>query len=234
DTGLAQSGGGDFSFTYGLRDSYVVQVDAIIPTDRLVITSLPNAGGGIFGADKLSVFFRRDSTAGEPHSAFPETGLPGIGVYNGAKETALMDAGTGSLLLTGVDDDNWHNYAVHFDQPNHELQLYVDGALKATLDLATFAGGIYQNYSNGAVGLGGARGVFWMDNFQVGEPELAVPPPVRLEIALKLGKVEVSWTGTGALEEAEAVTGPWTTVAGAASPFTVTPTAQQKFYRLRQ
>ena len=233
DTGLAQSGGGDFSFTYGSRNDYIVQVDAILPADRLDITSLPAAGGGIFGADKLSVFLRRDSTAGRPHAAFPETGLPGIGLYNGSKETGLTD-GTGNLLLIGVDDDNWHNYAVHFDQPNHELKLYVDGALKATLDLAAFAGGIYQDYSNGAVGMGGSGGVFWMDNFQVGEPEVAAPPPVRLGVALKQGKVEVSWTGAGTLEEAGAVTGLWTPVGGAASPFTVTPTAQQKFYRLRQ
>ena len=59
-------------------------MDAILPSDRLDITSLDVPGGGIFGANRLSVFLRRDSAAGQPHPAFPETGLPAIGLFNGA------------------------------------------------------------------------------------------------------------------------------------------------------
>jgi hypothetical protein len=70
DTGFAQTGGGDFSFNYGLSSNYVVQADAILRTDRIDFTSLPNAGGGIFGANRLSVFFRRDS-----HPQYPPIGL---------------------------------------------------------------------------------------------------------------------------------------------------------------
>ncbi len=422
-TGVAQSGGGDFSFTYGLRTDYIVEVDAFLsPGDRTDISSLPEAGNTIFAANSLTVFFRRDSIAG----------LPGIGLFNGAKETAVVD-GSGNLVKTGVTDNDWHKLAVHFNQDQHRLRIFVDGILKADLDLTTFAEGIYQNYSNGAVGVGGAGAfvdgkVLWFDNFQVGAHGLGVAiqaesPPIgntwdgfatipgpsandyadinsghgvtftladgsthaassgpqvlndgifpathsnvttflhsdagyarvlidlnqpagqalliseintyersgearrnyqnyslwgssapiapsqvgtdpalngweligtvefvpaeqalgnksgvhigginqgyryllweirrrvggteaspqyvefdivaaeeaaRLTIVRSAEGIVINWTGTGTLEEAGAVTGPWTTVAGAASPFTVTPTAQQKFYRLRQ
>jgi len=233
-TGFAQSGGGDFSFAYGLRSNYVVQLDGILPADRLDISSLPNAGDTIFTAQSLSVFFRLDSTAGQPHPAFPEGGLPGMGVYNGSVETAVTDAG-GHYILTGVDDANWHKFAVNFDQLDNSLRLYVDGNLRATLDLATFGGGVYQDYLNGAVGAGGGAGaVFWVDNFKVGS---AAAPPVeaaRLTVSAQGGSVVISWTGAGTLEEATAVSGPWTAIENASSPYSVTPDAGAKFYRVSQ
>lgn len=232
-TGLAQSGGGDSSFAYGLRSDYVVQFDAILPTDRLDITSLDVPGGGIFGANKLSVFLRRDSTAGQPHAAFPDTGLPAMGLYNGSQETAVTDP-AGNLIFTGVDDNHWHNYAVHFNQATHELGIYVDRILKVTVDLTTFAGGIYRNYSNGAVGMGGAGGVFWMDNFQVGAPAVQPSPPPSLVIQREGAGLVISWSGAGVLEAADHVAGSWNPVPGATSPYPVTPTAVQTFYRVRQ
>src|SRR6185503_2246654 len=162
--GVAQSGGGDFSFAYGLRTSYVVEMDAFVsPGDRTDISSVPNPGDSIGAANSLSVFFRRDSI-----------GNNSLGLYNGTVETPVLDA-EGNRVLIGVDDDNWHQLAVHFDQDNGRLGIYVDGSQKADLDLTTFAGGIYQNYSNGAVGAGGAGAfvdgkVLWFDNFRVGAP----------------------------------------------------------------
>ncbi len=44
----------------------------------------------------------------------------------------------------------------------------------------------------------------------------------------------LSWPGGGALEEADEVTGPWKTVANAASPANLTIAAPRKFYRIRQ
>jgi hypothetical protein len=162
-TGLAQSGGGDFSFSYGKRMSYVVQADAILPSDRFDISSLPFAGATIYAGSSLSVFFRRDGT-----------GLPGIGLFNGTTE---KDTG----LSTGITDSNWHNFAVNFDQEESRLRIFVDGSLKGNIDLTAFAGGEYTNYSNAAVGMGGngdggyntvGASVTWMDNFTVGAPRL--------------------------------------------------------------
>ncbi|HVR73424.1 MAG TPA: PKD domain-containing protein [Planctomycetota bacterium] len=168
ETGVAQSGGGDFSFAYGLRTNYVVETDAFIsPGDRTDISSLPTAGATIFTPRSLSVFFRRDSI-----------GANGIGLYNGSTETHVLDE-VGDPVRIGVDDDNWHRLAVHFNQDEDRLGIYVDGDLLADLDLTTFAGGIYQNYSNGAVGAGGAGAfvdgkVLWFDNFQVGAPPVDI------------------------------------------------------------
>ena len=95
-------------------------------------------------------------------------------------------------------------------------------------------GGINQGY----------RYLLWEIRRRVGGTEaspqyvefdiVAAEEAARLTIVRSAEGIVINWTGTGTLEEAGAVTGPWTTVAGAASPFTVTPTAQQKFYRLRQ
>jgi len=161
-TGIAQSGGGDFSFAYGLRTNYIVEVDAFLsPGDRTDISSLPNPGDSIFTPSSLSVFFRRDSIDNN-----------GIGIFNGTVETPVTDQ-NGQGVRTGVDDDNWHTLAVNFNQITDRLVIYVDGDVKADLDLSTFAGGAYREYSNGAVGVGGAGAfvdnkVLWFDNFRVG------------------------------------------------------------------
>ena len=166
ETGMAQSGGGDASFAYGLRTDYIFEMDAFIsPGDRTDITSGPTPGGGIFEAGSLSVFFRRDSV-----------GAAGLGIYNGATETAVTD-GEGTPIRIGVDDDNWHKLAVRFNHDADQLQVWVDGDLLADLDLTTFGGGAYQDYSNGAVGFGGAGAfvedkVLWFDNVRVGAPFL--------------------------------------------------------------
>ena len=156
-SGLAQSGGGDFSIPYGLSSKYVVQVDAVLPPDRLDIGSYNAAGDSIFAGNSLSVFFRR---MGTPH--------PEIGLFNGALES-------NSGFTTGIlgSDTSWHNFAVEFDRPANSVAFYVDEVLRGSLNLTTFAGGVYQNYANNAVGLGGTF-VFWADNFQVGAP---VPEP---------------------------------------------------------
>lgn len=56
-------------------------------------------------------------------------------------------------------------------------------------------------------------------------------------IAIKVegNNAVLSWSGTATLQVADSVTGPYTDVAGATSPRTVTPVAgQQKYYRLKQ
>jgi hypothetical protein len=57
-----------------------------------------------------------------------------------------------------------------------------------------------------------------------------------LPASISNGKITLSWTGTGVLESAAAILGPWTPVTGApSSPYseTIVP-AQKRFYRLRQ
>jgi hypothetical protein len=47
------------------------------------------------------------------------------------------------------------------------------------------------------------------------------------------GQIVLQWTGTGTLEEAANVTGPWSTSANQSNP-QVIPMAASEFYRLRQ
>lgn len=63
---------------------------------------------------------------------------------------------------------------------------------------------------------------------------LAKTPPPMLTIGLDAGNVVIGWEGEGTLQEADAVTGPWTDVAGAANPFSTPADAAQKYYRLMQ
>ena len=44
----------------------------------------------------------------------------------------------------------------------------------------------------------------------------------------------LSWTGNGILQGADEVTGKWDDVSGATNAWPVLPTAERKFYRLRQ
>ena len=101
----------------------------------------------------------------------------GVGLYNGSLETAVYNTPTGnfaagaSLLLTGTTIGQWSNYAVDFDQHDNMLGIFVNQTLLKELNLATFAGGLYENYSNAAVSVGAAGSDrTWTDNFQVGAP----------------------------------------------------------------
>lgn len=151
--GITQTGGGvDYGLPYGLRGSYVVQVDAVQVGDRIDISS--GASIGIFGGNSLSVFFR--GTGG------------GASLFNGTTDTAIPG------INTGITAGQWYNYAVHYDMDGKRLELYVNQSSVGVVDLNTFAGGIYANFSNAFVGAGaglaGGEDRTWTDNFQVGAP----------------------------------------------------------------
>lgn len=56
--------------------------------------------------------------------------------------------------------------------------------------------------------------------------------PTPVTVRRSGANVVLEWTGTARLQEAPNITGPWTDAANATSPFTVTPSDQQKFYRV--
>ena len=62
---------------------------------------------------------------------------------------------------------------------------------------------------------------------------LGVAAPSKISLARSANGVILSWEGAGTLESADDVTGPWSAVAGATSPRTVTPSGTRKFYRLK-
>ena len=57
--------------------------------------------------------------------------------------------------------------------------------------------------------------------------------PGPLHVRTVSGKVEITWTGAGVLEAKDSLgTGTWAPVTGAASPYSVSPTGKQQFFRL--
>jgi hypothetical protein len=69
------------------------------------------------------------------------------------------------------------------------------------------------------------------------DPASSGPPPTGPKfnpVSLTGGQLTIGWTGTGTLEEATAVTGPWTASASQTNPQTVSATTGNKFYRIRQ
>jgi len=128
------------------------------------ITSGP-LPGTIFAGNSLSVFIR---------------GNGGASLYNGSLDTPIPGYNTG---LT--NDGQWHNFAAIFDQTLGTLEVFVDEQSKGIINLTTFAGGLYQNFSNANVGVGAGLAAgqdrTWTDNFQVGAP---IPEPASLGLLI--------------------------------------------------
>lgn len=78
---------------------------------------------------------------------------------------------------------------------------------------------------------------FGIDNLGLYDVKVAVAAPVVAPrfnaVTLQGGAMVISWTGTGTLQEADVVTGPWTNAAKQDNPQSVQPTGN-KFYRLKQ
>jgi hypothetical protein len=56
--------------------------------------------------------------------------------------------------------------------------------------------------------------------------------PPKLTCTLVNGLITLTWPGCCTLMQADQLTGPWTDVTGASSPYTLPPLSNQKFYRL--
>ncbi|MBI4663479.1 MAG: hypothetical protein HY735_32155 [Verrucomicrobia bacterium] len=58
--------------------------------------------------------------------------------------------------------------------------------------------------------------------------------PKITSVSRTAGSLSIEWSGTATLQSADAVTGPWTDVANAKSPFSANISGGAKFYRLKQ
>jgi hypothetical protein len=89
----------------------------------------------------------------------------------------------------------------------------------------------FTNVVGGRFGWGARTGGLsanqWIDNIQI---STSTTPAPRLTISHTGNNVTVSWNA-GQLQSAPAITGPWTTVAGATSPMTFNNTTGMQFFR---
>jgi autotransporter-associated beta strand protein len=67
-----------------------------------------------------------------------------------------------------------------------------------------------------------------------GTGSLLVSPPVIITITRSDSNVVLTWEGGGVLQSATNVVGPYTDVTGSSSPWTITPTGVQGYYRVRE
>jgi hypothetical protein len=66
---------------------------------------------------------------------------------------------------------------------------------------------------------------------------VASAPPVEAKftkVSQSSGNIQIEWSGTGTLQSASTVLGPWTDVLNSSTPFTASTAGTAKFYRLKQ
>jgi hypothetical protein len=74
-------------------------------------------------------------------------------------------------------------------------------------------------------------GIYGFGRYLVGSAAPAPETPT-LRIARAGGGIEITWEGGGTLESAGAVAGPWTAVAGSASPYSTGTSESARYYRV--
>jgi hypothetical protein len=163
-------------------------------------------------------------------------------------EVNTRDGANPALLTTG---EEYHVVAV-YDANTDQMLLYLNGVLADTGDLS--GGNMTQLNANeayfgaavnyGDPNLNGAineiriwrtrlNAALVTDNFAAGPNNVInYTPAIALQINNSDGALSLTWP-FGVLEEADAPTGPWTSVVGATSPYSPDTSAPQKFYRLR-
>jgi hypothetical protein len=156
----------------------------------------------------------------------------------------------------GTNDGNWHFYAGTFDVNAGVRNLYVDGVLAATqtgqgsltpspdshlmIGARDSGGNSFGNYFTGEIyGVriySTALSADQVNYLNITPPPATVTPPVvpwfSGQPVLQGSQFVLTWYG-GSLLQATNITGPWTLVAGATSPYTnIISAAPQLFFRL--
>lgn len=177
-------------------------------------------------------------------------GVPSMSFNSGVSGTELNSRGgtNPALLTTGQE---YHVVAV-YDASADQMRLYLNGALADTASLGganLMQLNANEAYFGAAVNYGdpnllGAineiriwrtplNAALVANSFSAGPDNLVnYQPAVTLDLSLVGGVPTITWP-YGVLEQADSVTGPWTTLVGVASPYVPAVTSPQKFYRIR-
>ena len=151
-----------------------------------------------------------------------------------------------------INDDTYHHLVHSFDRTGNGVT-YLDGVQVDTRGINTVGNldhGLGLNIGQDPTGTYPEAGEAWIDDLGVWRKALTAVEARGLYVA---GTNGVSFTGTagtftmvklpnrslqftwdpGVLQQADSVTGPYTDVVGATSPYTVAPAGTKKFYKLR-
>lgn len=160
-TGITENGQVDVAWgiPYGIRDNFVMQFDAVVPTDRVTMIFGPGAlkgAAGVLESNTLSLFIRTaDST------------LPNVGIFH-SNTLQEIDTGLSSTLL---ESGRWHNFAAKVDVVKRTIEIFIDDVSLGIVDVDALAPDFSWDAS--AVGYGlrsPERAIQWSDNFQIGSP----------------------------------------------------------------
>jgi hypothetical protein len=153
-----------------------------------------------------------------------------------------------------IGDGTWHHVLAVVDRSQNSAFAYIDGALSAkwTLDsLGTLATGNTITIGEDPTGAYGAA-IFDLDDLAIWNRALssyeaasiytagnngvtfgaAPTPDVTLSIATSGSQVKLTWA-SGTLQASPTVTGAFTNITTATSPYSVTPSATNLFYRVK-
>ena len=174
-------------------------------------------------------------------------------LWNADGNHGLASAGP----YASITDGNWHHFVSTFNRTGNGIT-YLDGLEVASVSIASI--GDLDTHQPTVVGQDptgayddGLSDVVQFDLNDMGVWRRVLTPleaasiyvagasnnvnfvsaPVRLQAQLVAGQAQLVWSG-GLLQAADQVSGPYTDVANANSPYSVAPAGAKKFYRLRQ
>jgi len=180
-----------------------------------------------------------------PDGPFGEDGagpglILGFDIYdNGGGEAPAIDVVFNSTVIGSrklpIDalrtGDIFEQVSVRLNRNGTLDLIYGETAIFAGLALPMSEPFIASRFGFGAR-TGGLNDNHWIDEIQLA---LNTQPPLRrLEFDLVGGTLSLSWEPGAVLESAPTALGPWSTVAGATSPYPVSTSANHEFFRLYQ
>jgi hypothetical protein len=166
--------------------------------------------------------------------------LNGVGVYG---------------VQNSINDGNWHHLVHTFDRSSYGIT-YLDGVPVSSYEDATVGDLDQTNVTNigqDPTGTYAQTGSADIDDMGIWRRELSplevasiyagasvngisfastTSTTPSLSIAPSGSHVQVSWTGSATLQAAGSITGTFTNVPGATSPYVVAPSSTQLFFRL--
>lgn len=174
-----------------------------------VVTAMKTAGNNLWEGN------RRLDTGGGSTTAL--TGTNSNPKYPNAW-CRLQRTGQKFTIYRSDDGVNWINVG--------STTWGVDDESKTNMPTTLYVGPEYSP-ENGNI-TAGLQGMFVAKFRDYGDVTSSVPPPT---LSFTRNQTSLMITYTGTLQSADVVTGPWSNVPGAASPFTVTPSVPARFYR---